>query len=724
MKRNHFSHPHPLVLVEEEIDWINIIYYCSACGERVDVSYYNCSECGFCLHKSCAELSREINHPFHTSHPLILSDKAQYVQYGQFVCNSCQKEMGKEFVYHCSSCDFDLDLKCALLPNLIIGDFPKLKHFSHLHSLFFIQNHYIEPQDQFCSACEEPILGPVYCCFDYLITGDFPKLKHFSHQHSLFFIQNHYIEPEDRSCSACEEPISGPVYCCFDCSFFLHQKCFELPLEIKHPSHRKHSLTLLSNPPPHPKECYCHLCTKAFKGFIYCCFLCEFGIKIKYTFSDKVIKSENHEHPFILVSRPFSFFCDACGTDGEYCIPFVCTECDIAVHKDCVSLPRKIKITRHEHPLSHIYFLEEYEGKNKECRICWDKINMEHGSYHCLQCDYFVHVNCATEKIWWDKEYFEVKDESQKSNEASEMLSDEWASITCVLKKECCGEEVIATEIKHFSHLHSLVLSDEIKYDICCDGCIRSISTEFYHCAQCDYFLHKSCAELPGKTRHWGGKKALTLYYDSFFLCDYCRFYSSGFSYEGSFIGSKSEFTMCIKCFEVPDYFTDQGHKHPLFYDHKYVWECSSCGTRDGRYRHKYGDFALCYSCVVLPRITWYKYDKHPLALTYYDNHVVQCFCEICEEPRDPNHWFYHCEICEYSVHPSCVLGRSPYVKLRLTSTYDFHPHPLTFVKEDFDYFGCNKCGKRCKSVFAKCSESYCKFALHLDCLYDIWSQE
>ncbi|GKV34585.1 hypothetical protein SLEP1_g42948 [Rubroshorea leprosula] len=410
MKLNHFSHPHPLVLVEEqEMDWISIIYNCSACQERVEGSSYNCSECDFCLHKSCAELPREINHPSHLYHPLILYEKRPMdCSYSVWFCNSCRKvnESGEElFVYHCSSCDFDLDIRCALLINLI--------------------------------------------------SGDIPKLKHFSHQHSLFFLKKHYIEPQDQSCSACEEPISGPVYCCFDCSFFLHQKCFELPLEINHPSHRKHSVTLLPNPPPHLEKCSCHLCTKAFKGFIYYCSLCEFGIKIKYTFSDKVIKSENHEHPFILVSRPFSFFCDACGTDGEYCIPFVCTECDIAVHKDCISLPQKIKITRHEHPLSHIYFLEEYEGKNKVCKICWDEINMEYGSYRCLQCDYFVHVNCATEKMWWEKEY----DESQKSNEALEMLSDEWASISCVLKKEHRGEEVIATEIQHFSHQHNLILS-------------------------------------------------------------------------------------------------------------------------------------------------------------------------------------------------------------------------------------------------------------------------
>ncbi|GLT47737.1 hypothetical protein SLA2020_214040 [Shorea laevis] len=176
---------------------------------------------------------------------------------------------------------------------------------------------------------------------------------------------------------------------------------------------------------------------------------------------------------------------------------------------------------------------------------------------------------------------------------------------------------------------------------------------------------------------------------------------------------------MCIRCYKVPDNFTNQGHQHRLFYDWKHDGECNSCGSKRRGYfnRCKECSSFLCEKCTVLPHTTWYKYDEHPLALTYRDDHVVdQCICEICEEPRDPNHWFYHCEICEYSVHPSCVLRNSPYVKLGLTSTYDFHPHPLTFVKEDFDYIECNDCGKRCKNVFFKCSESYCKFVLHLLC--------
>ncbi|GLT32914.1 hypothetical protein SLA2020_075440 [Shorea laevis] len=539
-KLNHFSHPHPLVLVEDqEIDWISIIYYCSACHQRVEGSSYNCTECDFCLHKSCAELQREINHPFHPSHPLILYEKGchQYPGFISYGCNSCRKsyKSGEElFFYHCSSCKFDLDVRCALLPNLI--------------------------------------------------TGDFPKRKHFSHQHSLFFIQNHYIEPQDRSCSACEEPISGPVYCCFDCLFFLHQKCFELPSEIKHPSHRKHSLTLLPNPLPHPEKCSCHLCTKAYKGFIYYCSLCEFGIMIKYIFSEhKVIKNKHHEHPFTLVARSsIPFICDACGTDGEYCIPYVCTTCDIVVHKDCTSLPRNILITRHDHPVSHsYYFFEEKEVKKRGCRICQNEINAEYGCYHCPGCDYFVHVDCAMDKDIFIQEY-EVTDENQNLNQINLGWLIGEPSITRVLKEKKIGEEVIAIEIEHFNHGCKLIL-----------------------CAQ-------------------------------------------------------------------------------------------------------------------------YKYDEHPLVLTPRDDihhHSDQCVCDICEESRDPNEWFYYCGICDNSAHFLCVLGKNPFLKLGKTHKYDFHEHPLTFAKEDYFhyYLKCSNCDKYCKEVFLKCTQSGCKYAIDYECRKHIW---
>ncbi|GLT36737.1 hypothetical protein SLA2020_110970 [Shorea laevis] len=678
-KLNHFSHPHPLVLVEEEIDWISIIYYCSACQERVEGSSYNCSECDFCLHKSCAELPREINHPFHLDHTLILYEKRPIsLDFRYWCCDSCAKsyKFGEElFVYRCSSCDFDLDLRCALLPNLI--------------------------------------------------TGDFPKLKHFSHQHSLFFIQNHYIEPQDRSCSACEEPISGPVYCCFDCRFFLHQKCFELPPEIKHPSHRKHSLTLLPNPRPHPERCSCHLCTKAYKGFIYYCSLCDFGIMVKYIFSDhKVIENKRHEHPFTPAPRSsFSFICDACGIDGRYCIPYVCTECDIMVHKDCISLPRNILITRHDHPVSHIYyFFEEKEVKKRGCRICQNEINTEYGCYHCPSCDYLVHVDCAMDKDIFIQEY-EVTDENQNLNQITLGWLIGEPSITRILKKKKIGEEVIAIKIKHFNHRHKLILCDDVKDEKCCDGCGRSISTSSYCCAKCNYILHKRCAELPRTTRHWNSKDTFTLKPYIWFTCCFCCFRGGGLGYTN--VANDSPY--CISCFLIPDVVTTQGHRHQVFFDHKFTFKCSICDNghqKKGVFtcRHKECDhFTLDYTRLTLPNTAWYKNDEHPLVLTHRDDihpHSDQCVCDICEESRDPNEWFYYCGICDNSAHFLCVLGKNPFLKLGLTHKCGFHEHPLTFAKKDYfhDYLKCSDCDNYCKEVFFKCTQLGCKYAIDWEC--------
>ena len=59
----------------------------------------------------------------------------------------------------------------------------------------------------------------------------------------------------------------------------------------------------------------------------------------------------------------------------------------------------------------------------------------------------------------------------------------------------------IAVEIEHFSHKHDLKLIDEEVHnnEEKCDGCVRAILPPFYTCVKCNFFLHKSCANLPMK---------------------------------------------------------------------------------------------------------------------------------------------------------------------------------------------------------------------------------
>ncbi|GKV34502.1 hypothetical protein SLEP1_g42873 [Rubroshorea leprosula] len=268
---------------------------------------------------------------------------------------------------------------------------------------------------------------------------------------------------------------------------------------------------------------------------------------------------------------------------------------------------------------------------------------------------------------------YEETDENQNLNQIKlGWLSGE-PSITHVLKKRKIGEEVIAIEIKHFNHRHELILCDDVKDEKCCDGCRRSISTSSYCCAKCNYILHKRCAELPRKTRHWAFKDTFTLRSYQHFICELCCFFSSGLGYKIE----ASDCAYCIPCFLIPDSRT---------------WAPAR-----------------------------YKNDEHLLVLTYRDDihpHLDQCVCDICEESRDPNEWFYYCGICDNFAHFLCVLGKYPFLKLGLTDYYCFHEHPLSFAKEDYyqDYSKCSVCGKYCKDVFFKCTQSGCEYAIDWDC--------
>ncbi|MBA0697001.1 hypothetical protein Goari_003512, partial [Gossypium aridum] len=113
------------------------------------------------------------------------------------------------------------------------------------------------------------------------------------------------------------------------------------------------------------------------------------------------------------------------------------------------------------------------------------------GSYYCSECKFIIHVNCALQEAGW---YYKIdsKDDFDKLNAMLEASTiDPNFLVTKMIKDR---ENVINTGIKHFSHHHNLVLSDEVKDRMYCDGCSQIILTSFYGCLECDFFLHKSCS--------------------------------------------------------------------------------------------------------------------------------------------------------------------------------------------------------------------------------------
>ncbi|GKU97263.1 hypothetical protein SLEP1_g10432 [Rubroshorea leprosula] len=345
--------------------------------------------------------------------------------------------------------------------------------------------------------------------------------------------------------------------------------------------------------------------------------------------------------------------------------------------------------------------LQEEAGK-RECNICHDEINLGYGSYCCADCDYFAHVNCAIDKDL-------LEDEESK-------LSDDLTAISPAF------QEIKPGEIKHFSHKHNLILSDDgVEDGQSCEGCMRSISTSFYYCAQCNFFLCKCCVhELPKKVRHWTCMHLRELFFYSIFNCGYCWFWISGFGYNCTACNK----LMCIRCHEILDtrIVNIEGQEHFLFFDHKYEGKCYGCD--DDFYRNSFRckdkkcNFALDYRCLVLPKTARYKYDDHALKLTYRDDHdLSQCYCDICEEDRDLKQWFYHCADCDVSAHPNCVLWKSPFVKLGKPFRIDVHEHPVTLVKIDFYPPKCNDCGKPCRDDLSiQCTEPDCTYIFHWDC--------
>ncbi|XVF54875.1 hypothetical protein PTKIN_Ptkin05aG0216100 [Pterospermum kingtungense] len=359
------------------------------------------------------------------------------------------------------------------------------------------------------------------------------------------------------------------------------------------------------------------------------------------------------------------------------------------------------------------------ELEDRNCGICLREVKAEYGSYNCLKqnCNFVVHVNCAIR----NKDLYCVIDPEDQIELANENSEIEESSITCVMEKNECGD---AVKIKHFSHEeHCLMLGNKINGDDAdddkrCDGCMEFIikDSSFYYCLQCDFILHKSCTALPRRKYLWFRQSLATLKSSGLFYCNKCLRLCSGFYYDYGMYT-----TDCLRCARISHILRYEGHEHPLFFDFDFRGECNACGAAclNGAFKCKdCTNFALDYACITLPQATRHKCDPHFLKLTFHDQSkdAEQDLCDICEEERDPNSWFYHCAVCDNSAHQKCALGKYPFIKPKIGTTLPWwchgHRHPdLIFVRTFYDT--CNECGGPCQDVAVRCKYPECNYIAH-----------
>ncbi|KAK9274922.1 hypothetical protein L1049_022177 [Liquidambar formosana] len=365
MEIAHFSHQHRLILRDDKK---NDEYKCYACQLPISSGpSYGCTQYKeFILHKSCVELPKRIEHPYHPQHFLILLDKSPYLKgYG---CDACRKRCFKfQFVYHCDACDFDLDIGCA---SLVL-----------------------------------------------------PIMRYEGHEHLLTLFDKIHAVADECLCKSCSEPCSALVLRCVECNFNVHKSCaddkscVELPKQIQHIFHPHQPLT----PRDHPrKDLRCNACAVVIKNFSFRCEECDFTLGHECTSLAPTIKYEGHHHLLTLFHEfHFRFWCVSCEAWGHGFV-FRCVECRFNLHPHCLpSFPRTIQHKCHETcPLTLTNSVpEDADTDEYYCDAC-EKQREEsryESVYYCADCSFVAHIQCVIsevlpllhteqEKIVWPKE--------------------------------------------------------------------------------------------------------------------------------------------------------------------------------------------------------------------------------------------------------------------------------------------------------------------------------
>ncbi|KAL5545315.1 hypothetical protein UlMin_009099 [Ulmus minor] len=299
----------------------------------------------------------KINHFFH-HHTLI------YRHLGSFYCNSCHKLFEGAPSYRCYECDFDLDVKCALMAPIACEGQEHIEHFSHQHAMPLV---HIDPQ--------------------------------------------HHIQ-----CFACQSLCSGPTYACTTCEYFLHKSCAELPLLIQHPAHSFHPLFLRLE-----ARSTCKICKKKFEiTLIYGCKQCSnvFHICVKCFHENPLsllrpsIKYRYHEHLLCFIEKYYDHIVH-CKASDNYCHQpkasndlhhltnsvFLCLNCDFKIHFICGPLPSTIEHEYHMHPLSLVDSVVEANSDDYYCDVCEFQKNPQIRVYYCKECQYIAHPHCVISEI-------------------------------------------------------------------------------------------------------------------------------------------------------------------------------------------------------------------------------------------------------------------------------------------------------------------------------------
>ncbi|XP_047957680.1 zinc finger protein 607-like [Salvia hispanica] len=140
----HAAHPNHLLDLRsaQDTNMRHGFFNCDACGGFINVgNSYECSSCDFGVHFRCAVLpASTTSRRWDKHHPLLLTHNATLNRPGDFYCNQCEQEMHpKHWMYHCRSCDHPrcLPTTSGCHRNIKLGQECHVNAETHPHPLTF-----------------------------------------------------------------------------------------------------------------------------------------------------------------------------------------------------------------------------------------------------------------------------------------------------------------------------------------------------------------------------------------------------------------------------------------------------------------------------------------------------------------------------------------------------------------------------------------------------------
>lgn len=374
---------------------------------------------------------------------------------------------------------------------------------------------------------------------------------------------------ESSDCSACCFHVDGFRYRCDECKTNLHPECTSLKPNIKYTCH-DHLLILVENL---SYETECEACGFDIQGvFFMRCLECCLDFHMQCDSDHQLLPTvwgKEHEHPVIystetIANKDDSYlhYFNVCGKELRKSEdPFYhCAICyEYVAHVRCaiteVQYDGKGKL-RH---FSHEHILALREISKNDGTLCYGCGKAVQGSAHCSDsCQFYLHKSCVelSRQIWGHhshKQYLTLQriDISAKKvcrtckkrfssgfiyhyDTSQYNMCLDCASTHPLIKKDYHEDQ---QRITHFSHEHYLVNLEAAEVN--CKLCLKNINDQCHGCAQCEFYIHNSCASLVQGIRHpFHPRHSLTLLAikKPRYVCNACGFHVPDLRYccEGS----------------------------------------------------------------------------------------------------------------------------------------------------------------------------------------------